>query len=131
MSRFHNFKILLPGATHRFPIRTGGLVIIHPSPVEFVIHPPSKRGPPFALDRPEHLPVGQDKYKQPLKHLTGAEIGVYKGDHAKNILDFLNIEHLVLVIHGSDILIIAQKLERMTLFMKTITKKLKINYNSQ
>ena len=38
-----------------------------------------------------------DKYKQPLKHLTGAEIGVYKGDNAKEILDFLNIEHLVLV----------------------------------
>ena len=38
-----------------------------------------------------------DKYKQPLRHLTGAEIGVYRGDHAKNILDFLNIEHLVLV----------------------------------
>ena len=38
-----------------------------------------------------------DKYKQPLKHLTGAEIGVYKGDNAKEILNFLNIEHLVLV----------------------------------
>ena len=38
-----------------------------------------------------------DKYKQPLKHLTGAEIGVYKGQNAKSILDFLNIEHLVLV----------------------------------
>ena len=38
-----------------------------------------------------------DKYKQPLKHLTGAEIGVYKGENAKDVLDFLNIEHLVLV----------------------------------
>ena len=38
-----------------------------------------------------------DKYKQPLKHLTGAEIGVLRGDNAKVILNFLNIEHMVLV----------------------------------
>jgi hypothetical protein len=29
--------------------------------------------------------------------LIGAEVGVYKGDNAKEILDFLNIERLVLV----------------------------------
>ena len=38
-----------------------------------------------------------DKYKQPLKHLTGAEIGVAEGNNAKVIFNFLNIEHLVLV----------------------------------
>ena len=38
-----------------------------------------------------------DKYQQPLKHLLGVEIGVYKGANAKNILDYLNIKQLVLV----------------------------------
>ena len=38
-----------------------------------------------------------DKYKQPLKHLTGAEIGVTCGEATNEILNFLNIEHLVLV----------------------------------
>ena len=38
-----------------------------------------------------------DKYKQPLRHLIGAEIGVYKGENAERILSLLNIEQLVLV----------------------------------
>ena len=38
-----------------------------------------------------------DKYKQPLRHLIGAEIGVYKGENAERILSLLNIKQLVLV----------------------------------
>jgi len=38
-----------------------------------------------------------DEYNQPLRHLIGAEIGVEKGDNAKNILNLLNIKQLVLV----------------------------------
>ena len=36
-----------------------------------------------------------DKYKQPLKHLTGAEIGVYKGENAKDV-----VPALVLLLQG-------------------------------
>ena len=38
-----------------------------------------------------------DEFKQPLRHLIGAEIGVYAGNNAESILNFLNIKQLVLV----------------------------------
>ncbi len=38
-----------------------------------------------------------DEYKQSLRHLIGAEIGVFKGDNAESILSLLNIKELVLV----------------------------------
>ena len=38
-----------------------------------------------------------DEYKQPLKHLIGAEIGVLSGENAECILNLLNIKQLVLV----------------------------------
>ena len=38
-----------------------------------------------------------DEYKQPLRHLIGAEIGVDRGDNAERILNLLNIKQLVLV----------------------------------
>jgi len=37
-----------------------------------------------------------DEYKQPLRHLNGAEIGVFEGKNAERILNFLNIKQLVL-----------------------------------
>jgi hypothetical protein len=38
-----------------------------------------------------------DEYKQPLRHLVVAEIGVYDGTYSKKIIQFLNIKQLVLV----------------------------------
>ena len=38
-----------------------------------------------------------DEYQQPTRHLIGAEIGVYGGNNALEILNFLNIRELVLV----------------------------------
>ena len=38
-----------------------------------------------------------DEFKKPLKHLKGIEIGVYEGDNAAKILNFLNIKKLYLV----------------------------------
>ena len=38
-----------------------------------------------------------DEYKQPLRHLIGAEIGVDKGKNAERILNLLNIKQLILV----------------------------------
>ena len=55
---------------------------------------------PFYFIKKLHLTGSKDhwdKYKQPLRHLIGAEIGVGYGENAKKILNFLNIEHLVLV----------------------------------
>ena len=38
-----------------------------------------------------------DEFKKPLRHLTGVEVGVYKGEHAQKIYNYLNIKKLYLV----------------------------------
>ena len=56
---------------------------------------------PFHFLRGFNLTYNQDywdKYQMPLRHLVGAEIGVFRGDHAEQIMNgYLNIEKLVLV----------------------------------
>lgn len=56
---------------------------------------------PFHFIRGLNLTYNQDywdKYQMPLRHLVGAEIGVFRGNHARQILNgYLNIEKLVLV----------------------------------
>ena len=38
-----------------------------------------------------------DEFQQPLKHLTGVEVGVLGGEHALKIYNYLNIKNLYLV----------------------------------
>ena len=38
-----------------------------------------------------------DEFQQPLRHLIGAEIGVYRGDHAEKIIHYLNLKKIYLV----------------------------------
>ena len=56
---------------------------------------------PFHFLRGFNLTYNQDywdKYQMPLRHLVGAEIGVFNGRHAQQIMNgYLNIEKLVLV----------------------------------
>jgi len=55
---------------------------------------------PFYFIKRLHFTNNQsywDKYQQPLRHLVGAEIGVFKGENAESILNLLNIKELVLV----------------------------------
>lgn len=64
------------------------------------ISPEKKARSPFYFIRDLNTTYNknhQDKYKQPLKHLIGAEVGVLRGENAKEILNFLNIEQLILV----------------------------------
>ena len=56
---------------------------------------------PFHFIRGFNLTDNQDywdKYQMPLRHLVGAEVGVFRGNHAEQIMNgYLNIEKLVLV----------------------------------
>lgn len=38
-----------------------------------------------------------DEFQKPLRHLTGVEVGVFKGEHALKIYKYLNIKNLYLV----------------------------------
>ena len=37
-----------------------------------------------------------DEFQQPLRHLIGAEIGVFRGDHAENIINYLNLKKILI-----------------------------------
>lgn len=56
---------------------------------------------PFHFIKGFNLTYNQDywdKYQMPLRHLVGAEIGVFRGSHAQQIMNgYLNIDTLVLV----------------------------------
>ena len=38
-----------------------------------------------------------DEFQQPLRHLIGVEIGVYRGDNAEQIINYLNVKKMYLV----------------------------------
>ena len=77
-----------------------------------------------------HVKELWDEYKQPLRHLVVAEIGVCDGEYSKKIIQFLNIKQLVLVrsmesMVVAPLIVLASKIKT-TFFMKIHIKKLKI-----